>query len=120
MEVQKTKDKLPDLKRAIENLTKGAVLIGPIDAGDDLKEDIYLYEYGEPSLNIPANPFFLNSIDEANPKNIQIMKKGAQDILTHKTTLDDVLIKVGQNTVAEIKDNPIPVRIKNAMDFMVE
>ncbi len=88
MTVKITKDRVPDLLRAIRDLTSKEVLVG-IPAENAGREDSpinnaeigYLQETGSPSQNIPARPFLVPGVEAARPKIEKALRNGANGAL---------------------------------------
>lgn len=119
MTVKITKDRLPDLLKAIRDLTSKEVLVGIPDtaAGRDGDGPIsnaeigYLMETGSPSQNIPERPHLVPGVQVAREKIERRMKAGAEAALSGKSAdIDATLTAVGitaENAVkAKITEGP--------------
>lgn len=103
MTVKVTKDRVPDLMKAIRDLTSKEVLVGIPDtaAGRDDEDPIsnaeigYLMETGSPTQNIPARPHLIPGIEAARGKIEQRMKAGAVAALSGRKDVDATLTAVG-------------------------
>lgn len=90
MSVKVTKDRVPDLLKAVRDLTKQEVLIGiPAEnAGrdDDLPinnaELGYIHEFGAPAANIPPRPFLVPGVSGAQGKFEPHLKAAANAALS--------------------------------------
>lgn len=118
MSVKITKDRVPDILRAIKDLTSKEVLVGipDTDAGRDEgaisnAEIGYLMETGSPAQNIPERPHLVPGVESAREKIEKRLKAGAQAALSGKASdVDATLTAVGitaENAVkAKITDGP--------------
>lgn len=100
MTVKITKDRVPDLVKAIKELTSKEVLVGIPDtaAGRDDSDEGgppisnaeigYLMETGSPAQNIPARPHLVPGVESVRDKIAKRMKSGAQAALSGRN--DDV------------------------------
>jgi hypothetical protein len=117
--VKITKDRVPDLLKAIRELTSKEVLVGIPDtsAGRNDEDAIsnaeigYLMETGSPSQNIPERPHLVPGVQAAREKIEKRMKSGAEAALSGKSSdVDATLTAVGitaENAVkAKITDGP--------------
>lgn len=112
MTVKITKDRVPDLLKAIKDLTSKEVLIGIPDtaAGRDGEGAIsnaeigYLMETGSPSQNIPERPHLVPGVEAARGKIEKRMKSGAQAALSGNTAgVDATLTAVGLTAENAVK-----------------
>ncbi|MGO4171560.1 hypothetical protein [Bosea sp. TAF32] len=119
MTVKITKDRVPELVKAIRELTSKEVLVGipDTDAGRDDKDPIsnaeigYLMETGSPVQNIPPRPHLVPGVEAASQKIEKRMRAGAEAALAgKKSDVDAILTAVGitaENAVkARISDGP--------------
>lgn len=119
MTVKITKDRVPELVKAIRDLTSKEVLVGIPDtaAGRDDGDAIsnaeigYLMETGSPTQNIPPRPHLVPGVESVSDKIAKRMRSGAEAALAgKKADVDATLTAVGivaENAVkAKITDGP--------------
>lgn len=118
MSVKITKDRVPDILRAIKDLTSKEVLVGipDTDAGRDEgaisnAEIGYLMETGSPAQNIPERPHLVPGVESAREKIEKRLKAGAQAALSGKAsdveaTLTSVGITAEKAVKQKITDGP--------------
>lgn len=123
MTVKVVKDGVPDLLKAIKELTSKEVLVGipdtaagrsdPDEDGQSISnaEIGYLMENGSPTQNIPPRPHLVPGVEAARGKIEARLKSGAQAALSgKKSDVDATLTAVGitaENAVkSKITDGP--------------
>ena len=123
MGVRITKNLVPQLLKAIEDLTRKQVLVGiPGNTPDRTLVGVgvsnatigYINEFGSPAKNIPARPFLRPGVNAALPEIIERLKSGAR--LAVKFPIDpDAGMKalmtaglVAQRSVRMVITNVIP------------
>ena len=84
------KDRVPELKRALEAFAHKRVLVGiPSDSPDNERDDApitnaeigLINEFGSPGQNIPARPHLIPGVKAAWPQAQRRMAKGAEKVL---------------------------------------
>lgn len=125
MPVTITRDRVPELLRAVKILTKRRVLVGVPDEKADRPVDpdenrgpitnaalAYIHETGIPSKNIPARPFLVPGIRSIEPELVKRFKTAGEKALNGGTPTDieKALTTIGlraQSAVqAKITDGP--------------
>lgn len=85
-----TKDRVPDLIKAMEAFAHKEVLVGiPSDSSDNSRSDApitnaqigFINEFGAPEMNIPARPFLVPGVEKAWPEAQRHMAKAAEKVL---------------------------------------
>lgn len=85
-----TKDLVPQLLKAIEDMTKQQVLVGiPGDTPARTLTSLamtnpqigFIQEFGSPAANIPARPFLRPGVNAALPEIIERLKAGARKVV---------------------------------------
>lgn len=85
-----TKNRVPELIKAMEAFAHKEVLVGiPSDSSDNQRDDApitnaqigYINEFGEPGMNIPARPFLVPGVEKAWPEAQSYMAKAAEKVL---------------------------------------
>jgi len=91
-------DRIPEMLKAVENLTKKEVLVG-IPAGADRPNDGppnallgYVHEFGSPARNIPPRPFLHPGIRSAQAQIEAAFRKGADAALDGDEKAGDVAL----------------------------
>lgn len=116
MRVKITKDRVPDLLKAVRDLTKQEILVGiPAEnAGRNDEGQIsnaelgYIHEYGSPTANIPPRPFLIPGVQSAESKFTPHLKSAAQAALSG----DDGKIAQGLSRAGQVA----AVAVKNKID----
>lgn len=117
-----TRDRVPEVMKAIRDLTSKIVLVGvPAENADRALEDGeegitnaligYKNEFGDPEHNIPPRPHLIPAVTEAAPKMVERLKKAGRDALSGDKAAGDkglhAVGMIGQNAVrAKITQGP--------------
>lgn len=110
-------DGMPALKAALDILARDEVLVGfPEDTTDRPPDPTagpdpitnatlgYIHDNGAPEANIPARPFMIPGIENANAKNTEILAKTAQYVLAGQPNkVAEGYQRVGLGTVDSIQ-----------------
>lgn len=112
-----TFDKFKDVMRGIDLLTKSKVYVGiPLDKATRSGEDLsnaelgYIHENGAPEANIPARPFLVPGVREAQTEisaRFKVMAKRATDLTTGGTAQ----VKAALDTIGLIAANAVKRKI---------
>jgi len=128
--VKQTKNRVPDLKKALKALAKSQVLVGiPASSSDNAREDEpitnselgFIHEFGAPEANIPARPFLVPGVKASWEKANKLLASGAKKVLqlnpnpaaTVTRTLEAAGLLAQGKVVQEIDDG-IPPMLKAA------
>ncbi|MGO4738642.1 hypothetical protein AB4099_18990 [Bosea sp. 2KB_26] len=118
MSLKVTKDRVPDLLRAVRDLTKSEVLVGIPDAeagredGPISNAEIgYLMETGSPSQNIPERPFLVPGVESARERIEKRMRSAGEAALAGRrddvsTAFEKAGIEASSAVKAKISDGP--------------
>lgn len=120
MPVKITKDRLGEILKSVKALNKSEVLVGVPDINAEREREPgetgppasnatigYAMEFGVPEKNIPARPFLIPGIRDAQDKIVARLKKGAIAALGGDTkTIDKEL-----NTIGLIGQKAVQVKI---------
>lgn len=86
------KDRVPDLLKAVRDLTKTRVLVGIPDANAGRNDGPvsnavigYIQEFGSPAQNIPERPFLVPGVQSVEEKTVERLKKAGQAALSGDT-----------------------------------
>lgn len=97
-----TSDRVPDVLKALQAMAKKEVLIGiPEEESSRPGETIsnaelgYIHEFGSPASNIPARPFLIPGVEQAQKGAAAILKEGAQETLSTNKPIDESLDRAG-------------------------
>lgn len=109
MAVKMTKDNVASVLRSIQQLASNEVLIG-IPASTTERQDGeainnatigYIQERGSPAANIPARPFLVPGVQDAQERVAAALKKGATSAMSGDATAADAALHkaglIGQN-----------------------
>lgn len=108
MTVTVTKDRVSEVLKLVQDMTKKQVLIGiPAEGADRPPEPGepnppnnavigYINEYGDPERNIPPRPHLLPGVESILPRAVPILRKGGEAALSgDKDAVDASFEKVG-------------------------
>lgn len=111
--IKETKNKLPDLEKALKLLTEKDVLVGVPEDKSNRKDPgainnaalAYIHDTGSPAQNIPPRPFFEPGIGDVKPRLIARMKALAKALLERKTIdVDKALNALGLIAAGGVKN----------------
>jgi hypothetical protein len=110
--VEITKDNFFKVFEALTSLTGKSVLVG-IPEDENKREDDgainnaalgYIHEFGSPEANIPARPFLIPGVKNAEPDTARELRKAAEEALNGDMKLADrALNRAGILAVNEVK-----------------
>jgi hypothetical protein len=121
MSVQVTVDKLAQVLASMSELVKKEVLVGIPDSAPERREEDksplsnaqigYIQEFGSPAANIPARPFLIPGVENAQSDVVDEFRAGAKAALNGNAgQVEKSLVRAGiqaQNSVrAKIQDGP--------------
>lgn len=100
--VQQLKNALPEVKKAVEKLTKKAVYIGvPAESaeragGISNAELSYIHEFGAPANNLPARPHLRPGVERILPEAVKELEDAASLAMQgDERAVDNALIRIG-------------------------
>lgn len=107
------KDNVEAALKAIRKLTENQALVG-IPADNNQRQQTgqpitnaalgYIHENGSPAQNIPARPFLVPGVTNAQPRTIDLLTQGAKAALDGDAgAMDRALNAAGLNAVSEVK-----------------
>jgi hypothetical protein len=119
MSLKVKKDNTKSLLDAIKHLSNDRVYVGIPREKSMRKEPginnatiAFLQSNGSPANNIPPRPFLIPGVQQAQTKNLDILKKYAKLALSDKDAANKALNSVGLNTQSAVKSY-----IKNSSNF---
>lgn len=130
MTVRTTKNRVPELLRAMNALASKEVLVGiPSDGADNERADApitnaqigFINEFGAPEMNIPARPFLIPGVQKAWPEAQKRMTAGAKALLRFapnaSTVVDSALEGAGllaQGEVVQMINDGLEPKLSDA------
>lgn len=108
-----TKDRVPDVLKAVKDLTLKRVLIGipedkaarPDDANASNAVIGYVLETGDPSRNLPARPFLVPGVESVTDDAVtKLQRAGVKALEGDTQATETALTSIGLNAAGAVKD----------------